>query len=104
MTGYAFLETSMDPTWQTQEVGKFFERGSRKGWVGTVYARPSRGYNFFLLGTQGAREIASDVHLDGRTSSRKIPGVGKGLIEHKSVTYLCKSKWLTPFPLPGAFA
>ena len=47
MTGYAFLETSMDPTWQTQEEGIFFERGSRKGWVGTLLHRASRGYNFF---------------------------------------------------------
>ena len=59
--------------------GIFFEWGSRKGWVGTLYARALRGYNFFLMGTQGAREIASDVHLDGRTRSREIPGVGKGL-------------------------
>ena len=79
MTASALFETSMDPTWQTQEEGFFFEWGSRKGWVGTVYARPSRGYTFFLLGTQGAREIASDVHLDGQTGSREIPGVGKGL-------------------------
>ena len=69
----------MDPTWQTQEEGKFFERGSRKGWVGTGYARPSRGYKKILMGTQGVREIASDVHLDGRASSREVPGVGKGL-------------------------
>ena len=47
MTGYAFLETTMDPTWQTQEGGKFFERGSGKGWVGTLYACALRGYNFF---------------------------------------------------------
>ena len=33
------------------------------------------------MGTQGTREIASDVHLDGRTSSREIPGEGKGLIK-----------------------
>ena len=47
MTGNAFLETTMDPTWQTQEGGKKFEQGSRKGWVGTLYACASRGYNFF---------------------------------------------------------
>ena len=78
MTAYAFLETPLDPTWQTQEGGKFFERGSRKGWVGTLYACALRGYTF-LMRTQGAREIVSDVHLDGRTPVRaKSPEGGKG--------------------------
>ena len=67
---------------------KIFEWGSRKGWVGTLYARALRGYNFFLMGTQGAREIASDVHLDGRTRSREIPGGGKGLNGYSISTYV----------------
>ena len=79
MTASALFETSKDPTWQTQGRENFFERGSGKGWVGTLYACALRGCNFFLMGTQGTREIASDVHLDGRTSSREIPGAGKGL-------------------------
>ena len=84
MTGRALFKTSMDPTWQTQGREIFFEWGSRKGWVGTLYAWALRGYNFFSLGTQGTRENASDVHLDGRTRSRELPGKGKGL-KHFSV-------------------
>ena len=54
MTGRPLFETSMDPTWQTQGRENFFERGSRKGWVGTLYACALRGYNF-LNGDAGSK-------------------------------------------------
>ena len=54
MTGRPLFETSMDPTWQTQEEGFFFERGSRKGWAGTLLHsdRALRGF-FFSNGDTG---------------------------------------------------
>ena len=51
-TGRAFLETSMDPTWQDPREGNFFEWGSGDAWVGILRSRASRGYAGHLRGLQ----------------------------------------------------
>ena len=51
-TGRAFLETSMDPTWQDPREGNFFEWGSGDAWVGTLKSRASRDYAGHLRGLQ----------------------------------------------------
>ena len=81
MTGYAFLETTMDPTWQTQEGENFLNGGPARGGLGPSCIELQGAIYFFEWGRREPEKLrpTSICDLDGRTRSREIPGVGKGL-------------------------
>ena len=78
MTGYAFLETSMDPTWQTQEEEIFLNGGPARGGVGPSCIELQGAIIFFEWGRREPEKLRpTSIWTDGPVRA-KSPAWEKG--------------------------